>query len=201
MALERLMTGRFRFSLTVLLAVCSLTRFAAAQQAIRVETKQVLVPVIVIDKKRYDHFLMNVDSLYHAVLPGEADAIASALLVHGLTIGDFHVLDDGKEQPVHSVTEEQTLFWDVRDNMGYHTEYMGPGGGKWSTTQWPPGQFGDIDPPQYYVVAYSLPESPAGSCHQIEVIVNRPNAKVRVRPEYCNNAHSPWDVLSRLTRV
>jgi hypothetical protein len=84
----------------------------------------------------------------------------------------------------------------VLKDHSYHTEYIGPGGGKWSTTQWPPGQFGDIDPPQYYVVAYSLPESPEGSCHQIEVIVNRPNARVRVRPEYCNNAHSPWDVLS-----
>lgn len=196
MALERLMTGRFRFSVTVLLAVCSLTGFAAAQQAIRVETKQVLVPVIVIDKERYDHFLMNVDSLYHPVLPGEADAIASALLVHGLTVADFQLLDDGKQQTIQSVTEEQSLLWDVRDNIGYHTEYMGPGGGKWSTRQWPPTVPGDVDAPQYYILAYVPPESSKGSCHQIKIIVNRPNAWVRVRPEYCNNANSPWDVLS-----
>lgn len=166
-----------------------------AQQAIRVETKQVLVPVIVIDKKREDDLLKNPDPLYDAVLPGQQNAIVSALLIHGLTAADFQLFDDGKQQTVQSVTEVQSLLWNVRDNRGYHTEYIGPGGGKWSSRHWPPGIIGDAYAPQYYVLAYTPPTSPVGSCHQIEVMVKRRNASVRVRPEYCNNPHSASDPL------
>jgi len=163
-----------------------------AQDLIRVETNQVVVPVVVIDKARFRRVLRD-GSLFHAVLPGETDAIASGVLVHDLTAADFHVFDDGKEQPIQNVTEEPSLYWDVRDNKGHHTEYVGPGGGKWSTAEWPPGQVGDIDPPQHYLIAYSVPDYPEDSCHQIKVKVNRLNVLIRVRSEYCNTKHSASD--------
>jgi hypothetical protein len=194
MALRYLTNRRARLSLALCVAVCFLTGVAPAQQPIRVETKQVLVPVIVIDKDRKNR-LWKSGALYDAVLPGEADAIVSGILIHGLIVADFQVLDDGKEQAIESVTEEQSFYWDMRDNKGYHTEYIGPGGGKWSTTQWPAGIVTDIDAPQLYVIAYTLPASPEGSCHQIKVIVKRRNAMVRVRPEYCNSEHSAWDLV------
>jgi hypothetical protein len=130
------------------LTLCSSASITLAQDPIRVQTNQVLVPVVVIDKERYRRVLRD-GSLFHAVLPGEVNAIASGVLVHDLTTADFHVLDDDKEQAVQNVTEEPSLYWDVRDNRGHHTEYIGPGGGKWTTAEWPPGLIGDIDFPQY----------------------------------------------------
>jgi hypothetical protein len=69
-------------------------------------------------------------------------------------------------------------------------------GGKWSTAEWPPGLVGDIDPPQYYLIAYTVPESLEGSCHQVKIKVNRPNVLVRSRNEYCNTKHSASDAAN-----
>lgn len=174
------------------MGLCVLIPVALAQNPIRVQSNQVLVPVVVIDKVRLRRELRDGTS-FHATLPGEQDAIASGLLVHNLTSADFQILDDGKAQPIQNVTEEPSLYWDVRDNRGHHTEYIGPGGGKWSTAEWPLGLIGDIDAPQHYVISYIVPDSPEGSCHQIKVRVNRPNVLVRVRSEYCNTEHSASD--------
>jgi hypothetical protein len=173
-------------------ALHSLAPATLAQNAIRVETNQVLVPVVVADKNRFRRVLRDA-SLYDAVLTGDLDAIASGVLVHDLTAADFQVLDDGKAQPIQSVTEERSLYWNVRDNQGHHTEFIGPGGGKWSTAEWPPGLMGDIDFPQFYLVTYTVPDSPEGSCHQVRIKVRRPNVLVRSRNEYCNIKHSASD--------
>jgi hypothetical protein len=177
-------------------SLCSLVPATFGQDPIRVETNQVLVPVVVIKKEEYSRMLRDPRSINGAVLPGEVEAIASGLLVHDLTTADFQVLDDSKEQPIRTVTEEPSLYWNVRDNKGYHTEYIGPGGGKWSTAEWPPGLTGDIDPPQHYLIAYTVPDSPEGSCHQVKVKVDRQNVLVRARNEYCNTKHSAADPLS-----
>jgi hypothetical protein len=69
------------------------------------------------------------------------------------------------------------------------------GGGKWSSPEWPPW----LAPvPRYgnYVITYALPESPEGSCHQIKVKVNRRNAFVLARREYCYTKHSASDALN-----
>ena len=115
--------------IAVVSTLCPLAPAALAQDPIRVQTNQVLVPVIVVDKARLRRAWKD-GSLFDAVLPGEQDAIASGLLLHDLTASDFQIFDDNKEQPIHNVTEERSLYWDVRDNVGHHTEYIGPGGGK-----------------------------------------------------------------------
>jgi hypothetical protein len=116
-------------------------------------------------------------------------------VIRNLVAVDFQVFDDGKEQVVQNVEYGPSLYWDVRDNSGHHTEYFGPGGGAWSTGEWPPGLISDYFYP-HYLIAYALPESPAGSCHQIRVKVNRPNAVVAARSEYCNSRHSASDPLN-----
>jgi hypothetical protein len=180
-----------------ILSLCSLPSATYAQDFIRVQTNQVLVPVVVVDKERLGRAWK--DGSFYTDLPGALNAIASSILVHDLTAADFQVLDDGKGQQIQNVTEETHLYWDVRDNGGHHTEYMGPGGGKWSTVDWPPGFTRDIDFPQYYLVAYTVPESPEGSCHHIRVTVNRPNSLVAARSIYCNIEHSASDPLKGTT--
>jgi hypothetical protein len=177
--------------------VCWSPPLGFSQETIRVETDQVLVPVLVFDKQRVRAINKDNDrSLFDAVFPGEINAIMSSLMVHGLTAEDFRVFDDNKEQQIQKVTMEQTLWWNMRDNQGYHAEYIGPGGGKWSTAEWGPGVVMDLDAPQHYVISYDVPESREGSCHHVKITVNRPDVIVGARPEYCNTKHSPSDVLS-----
>lgn len=167
------------------------------QEPIRVQAKEVLVPVFVVDEERF-RVLWHSETLAPAILAGDAplvDHIVEGTVIRDLTAADFEVFEDGKVQTIRNVSYEPSLYWDVRDNMGHHTEYIGPGGGKWSTAEWPSGLAADLAGP-HYLVAYALPESPDGSCHQIKVKVNRRNALIAARSEYCNKSHSLSDPLS-----
>ncbi len=177
--------------------ICTTAPATIAQDPIRVQTNEVLVPVFVWDKERGRVQRQHPENLHRAILAGDAqlvDKISEEIVIRDLTAADFQLFDDGKEQAIHKVTYERTLYWDMRDNTGHHTEYLGSGGGKWSTVEWPPNFIGDLAPP-HYLIAYALPESPNGSCHQVKVTVNRPNAEVSARNEYCNTNHSPFDPL------
>jgi hypothetical protein len=196
--------------------VCS--PIIAAQDPIRVETNQVLVPVLVLDKERFHRLLSDPENSFRVALPGNTTlvdaigavsagntalvdaigAIAEGVVIHGLSSVDFHVFDDGKEQNILNVTYEQSLYRDVRDNRGHHTEYIGPGGGKWGTAEWQPGVIADLVFPQY-VIAYALTDSPEGSCHKINIRINRDNALIAARSEYCNTKHSTADPLNGTT--
>ena len=61
--------------------------------------------------------------------------------------------------------------------------------------EWPSWMDADLYTP-HYLIAYTRPESPEGSCHQIKITVNRRNAAVDARSEYCNTKHSPSDPLN-----
>ncbi|HEY6128979.1 MAG TPA: hypothetical protein VIW23_12430, partial [Candidatus Acidoferrum sp.] len=63
------------------------------------------------------------------------------------------------------------------------------------TAEWPPGVVGALVE-SHYVIAYTLPESPEGSCHKISIKVNRRNAIVVARSEYCNTKHSASDPVN-----
>ena len=170
----------------------------AAQDPIRVETNQVRVPAKVFDKERYRLLWNNPTNLWRAYKEGnirlEGDIIES-VMIHDLTAHDFQVLDDGKEQAIQNVVYEQSLSRFFHDNKGYHSEFLGEGGGKWSSPEWPPRM---VAVPGYgnYVLTYALPESPEGSCHQIKIKVNRRDAFVEARREYCNIKHSASDPLN-----
>ena len=171
-----------------------------AQEPIRVQSNEVFIPVFVFDKGRVRVLMDTQDPqhLHQAILAGNSqlvDKIVEEVVVRDLTAADFQILDDGKEQAIHSVAYERSLYWDVRDNIGHHTEYLGLGGGKWSTVEWPQNFIGHLAPP-HYLLAYALPESPDGSCHQIRVTANRRNALIFARSEYCNTIHSPSDPLN-----
>jgi hypothetical protein len=93
-----------------------------------------------------------------------------------------------------NATFEPEPYWNVKDNLGYHSEFIGRGEGRWSGPQWLEGRIAEIAVP-HYLVAYAPPSSPDGSCHQVSVNVGRPNAIVNARNAYCNIKHPPSDPL------
>src|ERR1700747_2175997 len=113
-------------------SLCSLGPVTFAQDPIRVETNEVLVPVFVLDTKQVRLLLDgSALDLPYAILSGNgqlANKITDQFEIRGLTAADFSVFDDGKEQTIRSVTYEPSLYWDVHDSLGIHTEYIGPGG-------------------------------------------------------------------------
>jgi hypothetical protein len=124
------------------IALCIFGSFTPAQEAIRVEANQILVSVFVLDKDHLDRLRNDPGTLFRAALAGDmkvVGAITDGIVIHGLTAADFHLFDDGKEQVIQNVSYVRTPYRDVRDNAGHHTEFVGPGGGKWSTVEWPPG--------------------------------------------------------------
>jgi hypothetical protein len=190
------------FAILAVLTLCSLSQAALAQDPIRVETNEVLVPVGVIDKERF-RLLGKDPSLWRTAEEGDIqlrEDILEGVAIRDLTATDFHVFDDGREQAIRNVTYGRSLYWNFHDNMGYHTERFGEGGGIWTVNDWPPGLVGDIDLPGY-LIAYERPESPEGSCHQIKVKANRPNAFVIARGEYCNSKDSASYTMSGINFV
>jgi hypothetical protein len=164
---------------------CTLATVTIAQDPIRVEAHLVLVPASVY-KSHMDLERMEFDSR----VPSADD-----LTVNDLTAGDFHLFEDDVEQRIQNVTLEWTPGGDVRDSVGIHVEVDGPGGGKWSSRDRLDTTHVIVVNTPHYLIAYSPPESPEGSCHQIRVTVVRPNVFVRARSEYCNTEHSAADPL------
>jgi hypothetical protein len=147
------------------LLFCFLAQVTPAQEAIRVETNQVLVPVRVIDAERNRSLYANPAKLDQALAVGDtrlAEHILEETVFQGLTAVGFEIFEDGKRQEIQSVGYRHSLYWDLRDNQGHHTEFAGPGGGKWSTAEWPVRWKGDLQEP-YYLLAYSPPESQEGT--------------------------------------
>lgn len=126
------------------------------------------------------------------------------LYIRGLTAKDFHLLVDGVEQRIQSVTSESEGLR-VRDNLGLHHEFSQTPAGKWSTTD------GRI--PQYiiqgweeygflarnrYDLSFVPKSSDAPGCHEIKVNVDRRNSIVAARDQYCDR-ESPSDILNGST--
>ena len=155
------------FVLTLILL--SLPRIVFAQDVpeFRVESKQVLVPVSVLD--------------------------GSGNEPSNLTEKDFHLFEDGKEQRIRIAL----LRLDVRDfpdNLGggidlysyYSTR------ARWTSE----GGFVTVAQ-HLYLLTYIPPPSPDGSCHKIEVKTSRHAwwAFATVK-EYCNTHHSTYDAFN-----
>ena len=114
--------------------------------------------------------------------------------IPGLTAKDFHLYQDGKEQKIEKATVERTYSRDVRDNLGVHWESSLTPSSKWL---WPAGESRVPTEENVYLIGYTPPISPPGSCHRITISVDRRNSGVAIHPdEYCNTAHSPSDPLN-----
>jgi len=163
---------------------------------IRVEAREVVVPVYVTHR----------NAMITAPAHGNVGPTVSINVEFtGLVASDFHILEDGVEQPVRNLRVEQMHRWLVPDNMGEHLEYSGIPKGMWAGPEdWVPDPMlredrkgkivwgGNL---HWYLVSYVPPPSAEGSCHRIKVTVGGPEATVYARDEYCNTQHSPSDPL------
>lgn len=113
----------------------------------------------------------------------------------GLTEKDFHLFEDGVEQKIQRAQLEPPAFRVVEDNLGKHPEIVGSGGGLWAYPDTPETDMRVWLAWPQYVLAYAPQKSPAGSCHQIQVKVERANLEVWTRSEYCNTDHPASDPL------
>jgi hypothetical protein len=189
------MTRRITLTSALLLscaAFCPWAPVISAQDPIRVESHQVLVPAVVFDKRLYT----QMESSSSFELPGVPDPrLRDAIAVRNLVARDFHLFEDGTEQRIQSVTLEHPAMSIVRDNLGSHFEIIGTGAGRWADPDQPRTALDDWVLLPRYVIAYVPAPSLEGSCHQIKVKMTRHDLFVWSRNEYCNTQHSAYDPL------
>lgn len=180
------------------LCLAFVAEIAWAQDPIRVQTDEVLVPTVVYDKELYAK--LNKMKPHHRDTAGHImeknEKLWDQIVVKNLTAKDFHLFEDGREQRIQRVKLEPPGFRVVHDNLGKHPETIGTGGGIWAYPDRPAtDQSTWLALPQY-VIAYAPPRSVPGSCHQIQVKVQSAKLTVWTRSEYCNTTHPASDPLN-----
>ena len=115
--------------------------------------------------------------------------------ISSLTVKDFRLYEDGKEQKIDTVTLEHFFRMKIRDNLGDHWEISLTPSSKWLWSY--EGGRGSLTDEDVYLIGYTPPASPQGGCHRITISVDRRNSGVAIHPdEYCNTDHSPSDPLN-----
>lgn len=113
-----------------------------------------------------------------------------------LTAKGFRLFVDGKKQKVQSVTVVFPTDNGVRrDNLGAHSESSDIPQGVWSTSDEEPKWLAGITADDYYVISFSPPRSPKGSCHRIKIKDSWDQPFLYYRHEYCNVPHASSDPL------
>ena len=170
----------------------------SAQDPIRVESNQVLVPTVVFDRQLYNQLnkmqVHHRDSYRHLV--AKNSKLWESIAVSNLDAKEFHLFEDGQEMRIQSVKLEPPSFRPVQDSLGKHPEVVGSGGGIWAYPDRPPTDLSVWLAWPQHVLAYAPPASAIGSCHRIDVKVDRANLTVWARSEYCNTKHPSTDPLS-----
>jgi hypothetical protein len=177
--------------------VCD-TAFAQDQPpgapVIQVKTDEILVPVLVLDKKRIDAIHQMDMRGYLSAVNAPSSHLLMDLAVTGLTAGDFRIFEDGKEQTIERVTPEPGWKMNLPTGPAFESG-VSPSGGDDSTAKTP---YDFVELPHWptYQISYAPPPSPAGSCHTVNVKIGRRNSYVFARSEYCNTTHAVYDKLN-----
>jgi hypothetical protein len=161
---------------------------------IQVKSDEILVPVLVLDQKRIDAIHQMDLGRYLSEVKAPNSRLLVDLAVTDLTSGEFHIFEDGKEQTIQRVAPEPG--WNLNPPAGPELESVGS----------PPDAPDSNRKSGYYYVAlphwptyqisYAPPPAPSGSCHTVNVKVDRRNSYVLARSEYCNTTHAVYDVLN-----
>lgn len=169
-----------------------------SQFPIRVESKQVLVPVSVLDRQRYNEIrVVDPSDLQDESRVESLIAKAQDVPIRGLSAKDFRLFEDGREQAIQNVAFPAATLDRARDNVGQHYEFIGSGGGRWIYPEIPlDGKIHIVVPFPRYVLAYAPPPAPPGSCHKVQVkIRSHPDAMIFSLTTYCRTELSASDPL------
>jgi len=176
-------------------AVCVLPLPSATQESvpkpIRVESHDVYVPVLVLDRKRIDQ-LQRMNPAFYAKQVAANSLDLDSVAVRGLLPQNFRLFEDGLEQRIQSVTPETRFSRPIRDNAGVYEDFVGTGNGIWIAGGLPKDIAAGmtLDVPEWpgYLIAYVPPGAPKGGCHKVAVKVDRKDSLVLGRTEYCDGA-------------
>ena len=167
--------------------------------AIRVQSHEVMVPIVVLDKQRLVELRSMSRFIFNQEIRSGDFHAWEQLAVQGLGARDFRVFEDGREQVIQQVREQpQSGPPLLRDNIGYFWDFLGVGGGVWTVPVSAPASASNDNLPALsgYLVGYAPPPALSGSCHRIAVQVTRPFVLVYSRREYCNTQTSAADPLN-----
>lgn len=184
----------------VLVPVSTVKSQEVSPGAIRVESDQVLVPVFVWNKPKFDKLVGTQQSVLFRDLVLNNLRPWQDTVLSGLVAKNFRIFEDGSEQRVQSVTVEAPSVWRVHDNGGEHYEYVGIGNGRWIYPDVPvDGKIHTVISLPYYLLTYTPPPAPVGSCHQVRIkIRGRSDALIAAKGSlntYCRTTLSATDPL------
>jgi len=209
LSLRRLLAGTGLFCLATSAAFAQATRSpsdsgqtGATAAKLTVETNLVLVPVFVYDPARMAQapkdelpcaradvaafFKIPTTEPY---LPTDCDVTE----VHGLTVKDFRLFQDGAEQQI--LRMDPGAWWTlVRDNLGWHMQSSDTPRGIWSLSELSAVKKVPVINREFQVLAY-VPKTATDGCHRIRVEIDRPNLLVFARNQYCTG-QTPSDPLN-----
>lgn len=171
---------------------------------IRVESKEVLVPVLVLDKQRVAELRHMKRSVFWRRIDRGDFHFLERLAVRGLSTNDFTVVQDGEKQKIESVTPEgQKQSPIITDNLGRYREFVGAGGGTWAIPLWEDSSAGknifELPALSGYDVGYTPSSYSDGACYKIKLTVDRPDVLIFSRNEYCNASRNGADPLRGTT--
>lgn len=193
---------------------------ATAPPTIRIETREVLFPVLVLEERKDPPKGLMVGpngEEFHAWIYRTQE-------VTGLSAKSFRVFEDGVEQTIQRFSVEGSGDWLVKDNVGEYTERSWTPTGVWSgsdvkitvevkssfsryktnsstpTRVWSGSDIKRTLPyrprrSHVYLISYVPPGSPAGSCHRIALKVAKRHAKIFAPDQYCNTKDPLSDPL------
>ena len=168
---------------------------------VTVESNLVTVPVFVYDPSRMAQApkeelpcaRADVVALFklpptQPYLPTDCDVTE----VHGLTVKDFRLFQDGTEQQI--LRMDSGAWWTlVRDNLGWHMQSSDTPRGIWGLSELSVAKKVPVINREFQMLAY-VPPSATQGCHRIRVEIGRPNLLVFARNEYCTG-QTPTDPL------
>ena len=165
-----------------------------AAPAIQVKTDEILVPVLVLNKKGIDAIHQMDRHNYFNEVNAPNSHLLMDLAVTGLSAGDFRIFEDGKEQEIERVTPQPG--WKMSLPTGRAYEFPGVPLGNADSAAKVPYNFVELPHWPTYQISYAPPPSPSGSCHTVNVKVGHRDSYVFARSEYCNTTHAVYDNLN-----
>lgn len=208
LSLRRLLTGTGLFCFATSAAFAQATRSpsdsrqaGATAPKVTVETNLVLVPVFVYDPARMAQAPKDELPCARAdvavffkipntqpYLPTDCDVTE----VHGLTVKDFRLFQDGAEQQI--LRTDPGAWWTlVRDNLGWHMQSSDTPRGIWGLSELSAVKKVPVINREFQMLAY-VSKTATDGCHRIRVEIDRPNLLVFARNQYCTG-QTPSDPL------